>query len=87
MNYGNSNENDFTDRALDSLIAAGASEEEKLRHLGYEGGYGSFEKFVYRQALKIYQNKAGGLFKTFYDTIPIAMFFLLPIFALILKIF
>ena len=43
---------------------------------------------LYKQALKFYKKRQGGsILQAFYDTIPIAMFFLLPIFAFILKIF
>ena len=80
-------EYNFTDRKMDSLIAAGASDEEKMKHLGFNGSGGKLERFVYQQSLKIYESRAGGLVSSFYDTIPISMFFLLPVFALILKLF
>ncbi|MBT8290742.1 MAG: hypothetical protein KJO93_07885 [Muriicola sp.] len=37
--------------------------------------------------LKLYVQRGGGILQTFYDTIPIAMFLLMPLFALLLKVF
>ena len=46
-----------------------------------------FEKRIFTQGLKFYKSRKGGsMLQAFYDAIPIAMFFLLPIFALILKL-
>jgi len=86
-NYSSKQSYSFTDSELDSLIKLDAPEEEKLKYLGYEESSGEMTKFFYRQGLKIYERRGGGLIKTFYDTIPISMFFLLPIFAFILKLF
>ncbi len=72
---------------LDSLISAGASEEEKLKVIGLKETDGTFKKRVYSQLLKLYENRAGGLLQTLYDTIPVAMFVLLPFFAIFLKLF
>ncbi|WP_340073897.1 DUF3667 domain-containing protein [Leptobacterium sp. I13] len=77
----------FNMAKLDSLIAAGASKEEKLAALGLPKESKGIGKFLAGQGLKLYEQKGGGILKTFYDTIPISMFFLLPIFALLLKIF
>ncbi len=41
----------------------------------------------FEQMLKLYEQKGRGIIKTFYDTIPIAMFLLMPLFAMFLKIF
>lgn len=72
---------------LDSLVKAGAPLEEKLKAIGYDEGSAAWKKRFYIQALKFYEKKGGGLLEAFYDTIPIAMFFLLPIYALLLKLF
>lgn len=72
---------------LDSLIAVKAPVEEKIKALGYKEGSANWKKTIYIQALKIYEKRGGGLLDAFYDTIPIAMFFLLPIYALLLKLF
>jgi len=74
-------------KTLDSLSAAGASHEEMLKAIGYKEGQPEWKKRIYKQALKFYEKRGGGLLEAFYDTIPIAMFFLLPIYALLLKIF
>jgi len=72
---------------LDSLIAAGAPHDEKLRAMGLKEDAGTFNKRLFTQLLKLYEQRAGGLLQTLYDTIPVAMFVLLPIFALLLKLF
>ncbi len=77
----------FNRQKLDSLIAAGASKEEKLKVIGLEEDDGAFKRLFVSQILKFYEQKGGGILKAFYDTIPIAIFFLLPLFALLLKIF
>lgn len=76
------------EKSLDSLIALDAPEEVIYREMGLPDDAGTIKTRVYRQALKFYkQKRAGGLFQTFFDTIPIAMFFVLPIFALIIFLF
>ncbi|WP_046744734.1 DUF3667 domain-containing protein [Kordia zhangzhouensis] len=71
---------------LDSLQKANASTEEKLRAIGYKESDGWFSKFMGKQVLKFRENRGVGFFKAFLDTIPISMFFLIPIFAFLLKI-
>src|SRR5690606_4215268 len=46
----------------------------------------AFDRKLYAQALKFYKKRGGGILQPFLDTIPISMFILLPIFALILKL-
>jgi hypothetical protein len=77
----------FQKETLDSLIASGAPEAEKLEAMGKNEDTGVFITKVYIQLLKLYEQKGGGILKTLYDTIPIAMFFMLPLFALLLKLF
>lgn len=78
----------FNGDQIDSLIASGASDQKIYKYLGMKEDDGIFKKRIYRQGLKFYRNKSGGsILQAFYDSIPIAMFVLLPIFALILKIF
>lgn len=72
---------------VDSLIAAGAPEKELFMAMGMKEDADALTRRFYAQALKIYQQKGDGILQTFYDTIPIAMFFMLPIFAFLLKIF
>src|SRR5690606_13942251 len=48
---------------------------------------GFFKRKLYSQIFKLYKQRNGGsLLQGFYDSIPIAMFVLLPIFAFILKL-
>lgn len=77
----------FKRAQLDSLIVAGASQEEKLKAMGMKDDEDGFTKRFYIQMLKFYEQKGGGILQTFYDTIPIAMFLLMPLFAVLLKIF
>ena len=72
---------------LDSLIAAGASQSEKLDAIGLKEDAGPFTTKVFVQLLKLYEQRAGGLLQTLYDTIPVAMFIMLPLFAILLKLF
>lgn len=76
----------FDTDLLDSLENVNASTEEKLKAMGYKEDDGMFSKFVGKQILKFRKNRGAGLLKAFFDTIPISMFFLIPIFALLLKI-
>lgn len=71
---------------LDSLIRTNAQKEDKLALFGITEKSGGFTRLMGSQFLKIYEQRGGGILKSFYDTIPIAMFFLLPVFALLLKI-
>lgn len=84
-------ENNFTfgyDREkLDSLIIADAPEKEQLKAVGMEDDAGFIKKAFYRQLIKFHKNKGGGIVQALFDTIPISLFVLLPIFAMILKVF
>ncbi|TBN06489.1 DUF3667 domain-containing protein [Hyunsoonleella flava] len=78
----------FNTKTIDSLLALGTPKDIIYKAMGMEDDAGAIKKRMYRQALKFYESKRGGnIIQTFYDTIPLAMFFLLPIFALILKAF
>ncbi len=77
----------FSKEKLDSLIGAGAPVNEKLKAMGLKEDAGAFNKRLYSQLLKLYEQRGGGLLQTLYDTIPIAMFIMLPLFALLLKLF
>ncbi|MBT8238678.1 MAG: DUF3667 domain-containing protein [Croceitalea sp.] len=79
---------DFNQDEIDSLIAIDAPDEVIFKQMGMNEDDGAFKKRLYAQTLRFYKSREGGsILQTFYDTIPIAMFFLLPIFALLLKIF
>ncbi len=77
----------FKRERLDSLIAAGATEKEKLKAMGMKEDADGFTKRFYQQMLKFYEKKGDGILQTLYDSIPIAMFLLMPLFAILLKIF
>lgn len=88
VNFGNDNLSfDFNEKEIDSLIAADAPDDVVYAKMGMDADDGAFVRRLYAQALKFYKQREGGsILQAFYDTIPIAMFFLLPIFALILKL-
>ncbi|WP_396601158.1 DUF3667 domain-containing protein [Algibacter sp. R77976] len=78
---------DFSTKSVDSLIALDAPDDVIYKDMGMPDDAGWLKRKLYKQALRFYKSRQGGsILQTFYDTIPIAMFFLLPIFALILKI-
>jgi hypothetical protein len=77
----------FKRKLLDSLIAAGAPIDQKLEAIGMKEDENAFGRRFYAQMLKFYEKQGGGIIQVLYDTIPIAMFLLLPLFALFLKIF
>jgi hypothetical protein len=88
----NSNNNNnfnlgYDKEKIDSLIAVGASDDEMLKAMGMKDDAGIFKRRLYSQMLKFQKNSGGGILQAFFDSIPIALFFLLPIFAFILKIF
>tara|TARA_R110000868_G_scaffold85582_3_gene240646 strand:+ start:520 stop:1581 length:1062 start_codon:yes stop_codon:yes gene_type:complete len=78
----------FSEKKIDSLIAINATDSEVYKVMGLNEEAGAFTRKLYSQALKFYKQRNGGsILQAFYDTIPIAMFILLPIFALLLKLF
>ena len=78
----------FNEKEVDSLVEAGATDAEIYKAMGMSEDAGFFKRKFYSQMLKFYKEKGlGAIYQTFFDSIPIAMFFLLPIFALLLKIF
>ncbi|MFP4846853.1 DUF3667 domain-containing protein [Winogradskyella sp. PE311] len=78
----------FNEAKIDSLISIGAADEELYRAMGMSDDAGYFNRKIYTQALKFYKTMGlGQVYQTFIDSIPLAMFFLLPIFAFILKLF
>lgn len=82
--------NGFNTRIIDSLIDVGASDKLIYKEMGLTENSNAFEKLIAKQSLKMMKSKEKGLaalIQTFYDSIPIALFFLLPVFAFILKLF
>jgi len=79
---------DFSEKKIDSLIANGAPDKVIYKAMGMSDDAGFLTRKFYAQMLKFYRDRGlGSIIQTFYDSIPLAMFFLLPIFAFILKIF
>jgi hypothetical protein len=78
----------FNKREIDSLLAIKAPKEVVFTAMGMEANSGWFVKIWYSQMLKFYEQKnVGTLIKSMIDATPIALFVLLPIFALFLKVF
>ncbi len=77
----------FKRELLDSLITVGAPLDQKFKAMGMKENTDAFSRRFYEQMLKFYEKQGGGILQVLYDTIPIAMFLLLPLFALFLKIF
>ncbi len=77
----------FKRKLLDSLIAIGAPLKQKLEAMGMKEDTNAFGRRFYEQMLKFYEKQGGGILQVLYDTIPIAMFLLLPLFAVFLKVF
>jgi len=78
---------DFDEKKVDSLIKINAPDKEVYKAMGMNDDANTFEKRLYTQMLKFYKKREGGsILQVFYDTIPIALFFLLPIFAFLLKL-
>ncbi|WP_034925172.1 DUF3667 domain-containing protein [Gillisia sp. CAL575] len=77
----------FKQKLLDSLIISEAPRTEKLEAMGMKKDAGVLSTKFYSQLLKLYEQRGGGILQSLYDTIPIAMFFMLPLFALLLKLF
>ncbi len=76
----------FERQKIDSLISAKAPNEEIYSAMGLSTDASKLTRKFYAQILKFYKQRGGGILSAFYDTIPIALFILLPIFAFILKL-
>lgn len=78
----------FDQQKIDSLLVAGVSDAEIYREMGMKDDAGWMTQKLYAQALRFFKSWNGGaISKAFFDSIPIAIFVLLPIFALLLKLF
>ncbi|MGK0323402.1 MAG: hypothetical protein ACJARX_000944 [Psychroserpens sp.] len=79
---------DFDKEKVDSLVAAGADKEVIYTEMGMSEDAGFIERRFFSRMLNLVEGKgAGSVIQAFFDSIPISMFFLLPLFAFILKIF
>lgn len=72
---------------LDSLRLAGLPLEVQLKEIGYKEGDGKIKRFLYKQILNVFIDRGENIEKVFMKTIPISLFFMLPIFAFLLKLF
>jgi hypothetical protein len=78
----------FSSKELDSLIKENVPQEQLLKSMGMKENANSLTQKFYAQILKLYKQKSGGsLLQTIYETLPFALFVLLPVFALLLKMF
>lgn len=78
----------FDENKIDSLISVGETDDKIYKAMGMNDDAGYFTKKFYTQMLKFYKDRGlGAIYQTLIDSIPIAMFFLLPIFAFLLKLF
>jgi ribosomal protein L40E len=87
---GNSNpfNFDFDDNKIDSLLAIKASDEEIYKAMGMQEGDNFLRKKIFKQGLKLYKTMGfGQVYQYFIDSIPLAMFILMPVFAFLLKLF
>jgi hypothetical protein len=79
---------DFNKKKIDSLIAVGAEENVIYKEMGMSDDASYFERRMYRGVLNLAKGTgAGNMLRRAFDAVPITMFILLPLFALILKIF
>ncbi|MBR9914964.1 MAG: DUF3667 domain-containing protein [Algicola sp.] len=78
----------FDKERIDSLIATGAEEQVIYKEMGMSDDAGFIERRFFARMLGLVKGQGvGTILQAFFDSIPISMFFLLPLFALILKLF
>jgi len=78
----------FNKTKIDSLLAAGADDATVYKEMGMPDNPSYFQRGFYKGALNLAKGHgAGNILQAAYDAIPITMFILLPLFALILKVF
>lgn len=78
----------YDEAEVDSLMEAGADKTVILKKMGMPDDAGYFKRKFFEQMFKFQKERGvGSIYQTITDTFPIAMFFLLPIFALLLKVF
>ncbi|WP_027878918.1 DUF3667 domain-containing protein [Mesoflavibacter zeaxanthinifaciens] len=78
----------YDEKEIDSLIDAGADKKIILKKMGMPEDAGYLKRKFFEQMFKFQKEKGvGSIYQTITDSFPIAMFFLLPIFAFLLKVF
>ena len=79
---------DFDKKKIDSLIEIGADDSVIYKEMGMSDNASYFERGVFKGMLNIAKGSgAGNMLRRAFDAVPITMFILLPLFALMLKIF
>jgi hypothetical protein len=75
-------------KKIDSLVASGADKELIYKDMGMPENPSFLERRIAEKSLSLVEGKGlGAIIQAFFDSIPISMFFLLPLFALFLKLF
>ncbi|TCK69370.1 uncharacterized protein DUF3667 [Winogradskyella wandonensis] len=78
----------FNKSKVDSLVNVGAPEDVIYKEMGMSEDAGYFERQIYKGSLNIAKGSGfGKIIKRMFDAVPVAMFILLPLFALLLKLF
>jgi len=78
----------FNVSVIDSLIKKNVDDASIYKEMGLTKEDGYFTKRLYSQVLKFLKTRNGGtILSTFYGYIPVAMLFILPVFAFVLKLF
>lgn len=78
----------YKESKIDSMLERGVPEKEIYMAMGMREDAGTFQKKFFSQLLKFHKERGlGAIYQTFIDSIPITLFFLLPIFGLLLKLF
>lgn len=78
----------FSKNKIDSLVDSGIDKEAIYKEMGMSQDPSFLERRFFARMLSLVEGQGAGIIaQAFFDSIPISMFFLLPFFALILKIF
>jgi len=78
----------YKESKIDSMLEKGVPEKEIYIAMGMKEDAGAFQQKFFSQLLKFHKERGlGAIYQTFIDSIPITLFFLLPIFGLLLKLF
>jgi hypothetical protein len=79
---------DFNKTKVDSLINAGVEDDIIYKEMGMSDDANYFERSMFKGVLNLAKGSgAGNMLRRAFDAVPITMFILLPLFALILKLF
>lgn len=76
----------FSKSDMDSLVAINAPRNELLTMIGQKEQDGFLKRLINSKILDFYMKKGSGMLELFYGLISIALFVLIPLFALLLKL-